>query len=148
MEVYAAQIDRMDQGIGRILRALEETGELQYAADVPVGQWRLRQDIPVGVTAEELCDQLLIAQRTTRDGRPVRFGNDRDIVPGPGHLSELRDGLGQPLELALPPLQALHPRGRHLDPADHALAGGHVKTGAACGTCRDSSRTSWPRSWT
>ena len=28
MEVYAAQIDRMDQGIGRILAALEETGQL------------------------------------------------------------------------------------------------------------------------
>ena len=29
MEVYAAQIDRMDQGIGRILTALEETGQLE-----------------------------------------------------------------------------------------------------------------------
>ena len=28
MEVYAAQIDRMDQGIGRILAALERTGQL------------------------------------------------------------------------------------------------------------------------
>ena len=28
MEVYAAQIDRMDQGIGRIVAALEETGQL------------------------------------------------------------------------------------------------------------------------
>ena len=28
MEVYAAQIDRMDQGIGRIIAALEETGQL------------------------------------------------------------------------------------------------------------------------
>jgi len=27
MEVYAAQIDRMDQGIGRILKALQETGQ-------------------------------------------------------------------------------------------------------------------------
>ena len=26
MEVYAAMVDRMDQGIGRILAALEETG--------------------------------------------------------------------------------------------------------------------------
>ena len=29
MEVYAAQIDRMDQGIGRIITALEETGQLE-----------------------------------------------------------------------------------------------------------------------
>src|SRR3546814_19838652 len=27
MEIYAAQIDRMDQGIGQILEKLEETGE-------------------------------------------------------------------------------------------------------------------------
>lgn len=29
MEVYAAQIDRMDQGIGRIVEALEKTGQLE-----------------------------------------------------------------------------------------------------------------------
>ena len=28
MEVYAAQIDRMDQGIGRIVSALERNGQL------------------------------------------------------------------------------------------------------------------------
>ena len=28
MEVYAAQIDRMDQGIGEVVAALEETGRL------------------------------------------------------------------------------------------------------------------------
>ena len=34
MEVYAAQIDRMDQGIGRILAALEETGQLDNTAEI------------------------------------------------------------------------------------------------------------------
>lgn len=29
MEVYAAMVDRMDQGIGRVLRALEETGQAE-----------------------------------------------------------------------------------------------------------------------
>ena len=36
MEVYAAQIDRMDQGIGRILAALPHMME-HALADVPVG---------------------------------------------------------------------------------------------------------------
>jgi arylsulfatase len=84
MEVYAAQIDRMDQGIGRILRALEDTGQLENTLLLFLSDnGGCAEDIPVGVTAEELCDQLLIAQRTTRDGRPVQFGNDRDVMPGP-----------------------------------------------------------------
>lgn len=83
MEVYAAQIDRMDQGIGRILEALEETGQLENTLLLFLSDnGGCAEDIPVGVTAEELCDQLLIAQRTTRDGRPVHFGNDRDVMPG------------------------------------------------------------------
>ena len=44
MEVYAAQIDRMDQGIGRIVAALEETGQLDNTlAHLPVRQRRLRR---------------------------------------------------------------------------------------------------------
>ena len=83
MEVYAAQIDRMDQGIGRVLAALEETGQLENTLLLFLSDnGGCAEDIPVGVTAEELCDQLLIAQRTTRDGRPVQFGNDRDVMPG------------------------------------------------------------------
>ena len=83
MEVYAAQIDRMDQGIGRILGALEATGRMQNTLILFLSDnGGCAEDIPVGVTATELVDQLMIAQRTTRDGRPVRFGNDPDIVPG------------------------------------------------------------------
>ena len=29
MEVYSAQVDRMDQGIGRIIKALEDTRQLE-----------------------------------------------------------------------------------------------------------------------
>lgn len=83
MEVYAAQIDRMDQGIGRILTALEETGQLDNTLLLFLSDnGGCAEDIPVGVTAREMVDQLMIAQATTRDGKPVRFGNDRDIMPG------------------------------------------------------------------
>jgi arylsulfatase len=83
MEVYAAQIDRMDQGIGRILAALEETGRLDDTLILFLSDnGGCAEDIPVGVTARELVDQLMIAKATTRDGLPVRFGNDPDIVPG------------------------------------------------------------------
>ncbi len=79
MEVYAAQIDRMDQGIGRIVRALEEKGQLEntlifFLADN-------------GGCAEELSEgwgkQLFIPEKTLTD-EPVILGNDRtDLMPGP-----------------------------------------------------------------
>jgi arylsulfatase len=83
MEVYAAQIDRMDQGIGRILTALEETGQLDNTLVLFLSDnGACAEDIPTGVTARELVDELMIARATTRRGERVRFGNDPDIVPG------------------------------------------------------------------
>lgn len=83
MEVYAAQIDRMDQGIGRILQALEETGQFDNTLIIFLSDnGGCAEDIPEGVTAKELVDELMIAKATTRDGRPVRLGNDPSIMPG------------------------------------------------------------------
>ena len=82
MEVYAAQIDRMDQGIGRILGALEETGRLEDTLVIFMSDnGACAEDIPEGVTAAELVS-LMIAKENTRDGRPVRFGNDPSLMPG------------------------------------------------------------------
>ncbi len=82
MEVYAAQIDRMDQGIGRILKALRDTGQWKDTLIVFLAD--------NGGCAEEMDEALVrwigtttICSATTRDGRPVRFGNRPDIVPGP-----------------------------------------------------------------
>jgi arylsulfatase A-like enzyme len=81
MEVYAAQIDRMDQGIGRIVAALQETGQLDntlllFLADN-------------GGCAEELRSDWLAPLRRiravperTRDGRHVAYGNDPREMPG------------------------------------------------------------------
>jgi arylsulfatase len=84
MEVYAAQIDRMDQGIGRIVQALEDTGQLEdtlliFLAD----NGACAEDIPEGVTVDELVNNLMIAKSHTRDGVEVRFGNNPQIMPGP-----------------------------------------------------------------
>lgn len=78
MEVYAAQIDRMDQGIGRIIDAVEAEGKLDdtlflFLADN-------------GGCAEEFgTDSPWIrgcGHKQTRDGRPVRWGNVPEIMPG------------------------------------------------------------------
>src|SRR3954453_23391481 len=83
MEVYAAQIDRMDQGIGRILAALEETGELENTLILFLSDnGGCAEDIPVDVDPRVLVEELMIAKDRTRDGRPVRFGNDPEITPG------------------------------------------------------------------
>ena len=77
MEVYAAPIDRMDQGIGRILDALEETGQMEDTLIVFLAD--------NGGCAEELGPRMnnpQIAPPTTRDGRPVQRGNDPTIMPG------------------------------------------------------------------
>ena len=84
MEVYAAQIDRMDQGIGRILAALEKTGQLDDTLVIFLADnGACAEDIPQDVTIDELVDKLMIARRTTRSGEPVHFGNDILRMPGP-----------------------------------------------------------------
>ena len=84
MEVYAAQIDRMDQGIGRILAALQDMGQLDDTLVIFLSDnGACAEDIPEGVTVDELVSKLMIARSHTRDGAVVRFGNTPDIAPGP-----------------------------------------------------------------
>lgn len=79
MAVYAAQIDRMDQGVGRILAALEasqldENTLILFLSDN-------------GGCAEFLSENGWVDRYSdwTPDGRPMRVGNDPDILPGGPH---------------------------------------------------------------
>jgi arylsulfatase A-like enzyme len=84
MEVYAAQVDRMDQGIGRIIRSLEETGELDNTLVIFLSDnGACAEDIPQDVTVDELVNNLMIAKSHTRAGEEVQFGNKPDLMPGP-----------------------------------------------------------------
>jgi arylsulfatase A-like enzyme len=84
MEVYAAQIDRMDQGIGRILRALEDTGRLDDTLVIFMADnGACAEDIPEGVSVDELVNRLMLARSHTRSGEPVHFGNNPERMPGP-----------------------------------------------------------------
>lgn len=84
MEVYAAQIDRMDQGIGRIIRSLEESGQLDNTLIIFMSDnGACAEDIPEGVTVDELVNKLMIAKSHTRDGEEVQFGNNPALMPGP-----------------------------------------------------------------
>jgi arylsulfatase len=79
-EVYAAQVDRMDQGIGRIVDALRDTGRLDNTLILFLAD--------NGGCAEEIAESWApfifsqVGRRHTRDGRPVHLGNDPAVMPG------------------------------------------------------------------
>ncbi len=77
MEVYAAQITRMDTGIGRLLDLLAESGE----ADNTLVVFQVDNG---GCHVEYEPDRkgLYLPERT-RDGRPVVPGNLPHVMPGP-----------------------------------------------------------------
>jgi arylsulfatase len=84
MEVYAAQVDRMDQGIGRIVAALESTGRMDDTLIIFLADnGACAEDIPEDVTIDELVHILMSAKSHTRQGEPVHFGNNPDRMPGP-----------------------------------------------------------------
>ncbi|MEI8401466.1 MAG: arylsulfatase [Alcaligenaceae bacterium] len=84
MEVYAAQVDRMDQGIGRILAELERQGELDNTLVIFLADnGACAEAIPEEVTVDELVNKLMIARSHTRDGAVVHFGNNPELMPGP-----------------------------------------------------------------
>jgi len=88
MAVYAAQVDRMDQGVGKIMAKLRELGQedntlamflsdnggcAEFLAEETGRPERFRYDLP------------------TRDGRPMRIGNTPKIAPGPADTFQSYD---------------------------------------------------------
>jgi len=95
MEVYAAMIDRMDQGIGRIISELKRTDNLdstliffladnggcaeEYGSRGPIKPDPSEEVIVKPMDPNEL--QYDMQPKVTRDGRPVRTGEG--VMPGP-----------------------------------------------------------------
>ncbi|HID24357.1 MAG TPA: arylsulfatase, partial [Planctomycetaceae bacterium] len=92
MEVYAAMIDRMDRGIGRVVDELRRNGWLNNTLILflqdnggcaePVGRFRPKQPYakykPMGPNDFQ---PKILPPMQTRDGRPVRVGPG--VLPGP-----------------------------------------------------------------
>jgi len=77
MAVHAAMIDRMDQGIGRIIKTLKQTGELDntlifFLSDNGASPENCAAYGPGFDRADE-----------TRDGRKVIYANKKEAMPGP-----------------------------------------------------------------
>jgi arylsulfatase len=77
MAVYAAMVEQMDRGIGKLLDALDRRGLAKDTLVLFVSD--------NGGCAEEIGPEGRAQHfpRRTRDGRPVRLGNGTDILPGP-----------------------------------------------------------------
>ncbi len=77
MAVYAAQIDRMDQGIGRIIAKLREIGAEENTLIIFLAD--------NGGSAEILTpeSQIPVMPEKTRDGGAIQFGNVPTVMPGP-----------------------------------------------------------------
>ena len=83
MQAYAAMVERMDHGVGELIAALARAGVLQdtlvfflsdnggCAEELTRGEWWLRRLLRLGLPKQ------------TRDGRPVHYGNDPKVMPGP-----------------------------------------------------------------
>lgn len=77
MTVHAAMVDRMDRGIGRILRALEETGEMRntlilFLSDNGASPERPSEYGPGFDRPGE-----------TREGETIRYPTEKEVLPGP-----------------------------------------------------------------
>ena len=77
MAVYAAMIDRMDQGIGKILDAVRASGQWENTLIIFLSD--------NGGSAEFLSEDGVADQhpRRTRDGRAIEIGNQIGRIPGP-----------------------------------------------------------------
>jgi len=83
MEVYAAQIDCMDQGIGRIVNALERTGQLDNTILLFLADNGGCAELLDPAAHDLFVDHLLIARSESLDGEPILFGNRPELMPGP-----------------------------------------------------------------
>jgi arylsulfatase len=82
MEVYAAQVDRMDQGIGRVLDTLERLGRLDNTLVVFLSDnGGCAEEMPPD-SVKEFVTAFVPMKETTREGEPVVPGNVPGLMPG------------------------------------------------------------------
>lgn len=83
MQTYAAQIRRMDEGVGRIHSALERTGRLDNTIIVFLSDNGASSEQLPKVELDRFRLRTDILPERTRDGRAISVGNEPHIVPGP-----------------------------------------------------------------
>lgn len=89
MAVYAAQVDKVDQGVGRVMAKIRELGVedntlVMFISDNG-GCAAVFKDNPSGPK------QRMYAEMPTPDGKKVRYGNNPAIRPGPADTHQSYD---------------------------------------------------------
>ena len=78
MAVHAAMVDRIDQGIGQVIAALEETGELDNTLILFMSD---------NGCSNEVCQNFSPGENDrpdmTRDGRQMVYPKNKEVMPGP-----------------------------------------------------------------
>ena len=78
MAVHAAMVDRMDQGIGRVLEALEKNGQMDNTLIIFLSD--------NGCSSEQ-CQNYSPGENDrpdmTRDGRAIVYPKKKEVMPGP-----------------------------------------------------------------
>jgi arylsulfatase len=84
MEVYAAQVESMDRGIGRIVAELEANKILDETLIFFLSDnGGCHEELTPSWESYFFKGQERVVRRMTRDGRKVRFFNDPSVMPGP-----------------------------------------------------------------
>jgi len=82
MEVYAAQVHRMDAAVGRIVAALDDTGRLDDTVLMFLSDnGGCAENLKPGWT-DEVANRPIHLPASTRDGRRVFRGNTPEVMPG------------------------------------------------------------------
>ncbi len=78
MAVHAAMVDRMDQGIGRVLEALEKNGQMENTLILFLSD---------NGCSNESCQNYSPGENDrpdlTRDGREIVYPREKEVMPGP-----------------------------------------------------------------
>jgi len=80
MEVYAAQVDIMDKGIGRIIAKLKKTGQFDNTLIMFLSD---NGGCHETIRTKGWYQTSGISKHFTRDGRAIKIGNYTDTMPGP-----------------------------------------------------------------
>lgn len=83
METYAAQVEIMDQGVGQLIAALEQHGQLENTIVVFLSDNGASPEELPHMDRERFVSRTDIFRDRTRSGDPVRLGNEPAILPGP-----------------------------------------------------------------
>lgn len=78
MAVHAAMVDRMDREIGKVLRALEESGQMENTLIIFMSDNGCSNEVAQNYTESE-NDR----PAEMRDGEPIIYPRQKEVLPGP-----------------------------------------------------------------